>query len=100
MTENLDQFFDTSAAGHAVTATLKTSAGATIRTANVIFTDPLGNVAVGETDVEGPLPFIECKQADLSGVDHSCKVTIGATTYRIVRKAGDGGIAVLLLQKI
>lgn len=100
MTEDLDQFFDTTAAGHAVTATFKTAANVTIRPAKVIFTDPLGNVAVGETDTEGALPFIECKQADLASVDHTCKVTIGATTYRIIRKAGDGRIAFVTLQKI
>ena len=99
MPENLDQFFDTSAAGHAVAATFKTAAGATIRSANVIFVDALGDVDVGDAEVETPRPFISCKDADLASVDHSCKVTIGATTYRIIQQAGDGRLATVLLQR-
>jgi hypothetical protein len=100
MTEDLDQFFDTTEAGHAVSVTFKTGAGVTIRTASATFTDPLGQIDVGEADAEQAHPFISCKNADLAGVDHSSKVTIGANTYRIIRKAGDGAVAIVLLQKV
>ena len=99
MPENLNQFFDTSTAGFALPATFKTSGGLTIRTANVIADlDTLGNVPVGDVDNEAALPFISCKQADLASVDHSCKVVINEVTYRIVKIAGDAGVAIVLLQ--
>ena len=98
-TENLDQFFDT--AGHAVVATFKTAAGDIIRTARVIFTDATGNVGLFEgSQVEAPQPFFQCKTSDLAGIDHSSRVLIGSTTYRITNDLHDGtGTSIVLLKK-
>jgi len=98
-TENLDQFFDT--AGHAVVATFKTAAGATIRTANVIFTGATGNVPTFEgVEIEAPQPFLQCKTADLAGINHTCKVTIAGITYRITNDLHDGtATSIVLLKK-
>ena len=99
MAENLDQFFDPKQ-GHTKSATFKTSVGATIRTVDVIFTGATGNVPVLEgVHFEAPQPFLQCRSADLASVDHTCKVTIGATTYRIVNDLHDGnGISMIFLQ--
>ncbi len=101
MAENLDQFFDT-AQGHTTSATFKTSGGATIRTVNVIFTNAIGNVPVldGDAQFEAPQPFLHCRTADLASVDHTCKVLIGAVTYRITNDLHDGtGTSIVLLKK-
>lgn len=101
MAENLDQFFDSSQ-GHTTPATFKTSAGATIRTVDVIFTGATGNVPLidGDAQFEVPQPFLHCRTADLVSVDHTCKVTIGATTYRITNDLPDGsGTSLVLLKK-
>ena len=100
MAENLDQFFDSNQ-GHTKSATFKTSVGVTIRTVDVIFTDATGNVGlVDEVQFEAPQPFLHCRTADLTGVDHTCKVTIGAITYRITNDLHDGtGTSLVLLKK-
>jgi hypothetical protein len=97
MSANLDQFFDNSA-GNVVSATFKNSSNVTIRTASAIFVDALGAMEVGDVTNEQALPFITCRKSDLVGVDHTCKVVIGTTTYRVIRQAGDGRVAMLLLQ--
>ena len=101
MAENLDQFFD-SKQGHTKTAQFKTSAGVNIGSAvDVIFNGPTGNVDLGE-DVrfEAVQPFLQCRTAHLANVDHTCKVTIGATTYRITNDLHDGeGISTVFLKK-
>ena len=98
MAENLDQFFDSSQ-GHTTPATFKTAAGAIIRTAEVIFTGATGNVDAIDIQFEAPQPFLQCRTADLAGVDHTCKVLIGSTTYRITNDLHDGtGTSLLLLK--
>jgi hypothetical protein len=99
MTENLDQFFDKTN-GLAVSATLKTAGETVIRSADVNFTGPTGNVPTfGDTQFEAVEPFMQCKTADLAGVDRTCKVVIGSTTYRIKNELHDGaGISTVFLK--
>ncbi len=98
-TENLAQFFDKTS-GHAVSATFKTAANVTIRTADVIFTNAIGNVEVFDAQFEAPQPFLHCKTTDLLNVDHTCKVVIDSITYRITNDLHDGtGTSIVLLKK-
>lgn len=99
MAENLDQFFDT-AQGHTTSAVFKTSAGVVIRTVDVIFTGATGNVPLGDDlHFEAVQPFLQCRSAHLAGIDHTCKVTIGAVTYRITNDLHDGsGISIVFLK--
>lgn len=100
MSENLDQFFDSSQ-GHTVPATFKTSAGVTVRTVNVIFTGATGNVpSVDGVEFEALQPFFHCRTADLAGIDHTHKVVIAGVTYRITNDLHDGtGTSFVLLKK-
>ncbi len=97
-TEDLAQFFDPNFT--AISVTFKTSAGVTIRTANVNFTDANGAIVMFDNQVLAAIPFIHCRTADLLNVDNSCKVTIGATTYQIVEHSDDGtGTSLVQIRK-
>ena len=97
-TENLAAFFDTSK-GFAVAATIKTAAGATLRTANVILTKPIQDVALFEQALEASLPFLQIRTADLAGVDHTHTFTIDAAVYRIVKRNDDGtGLSIVWIK--
>jgi hypothetical protein len=96
--ENLAPFFDTTT-GFAVVATIKTAAGATLRTANVILTTPVQELNVFDNGLEATLPFIQLQTADLASVDHTYTVTIAAVQYRIVKRNDDGtGISFLWIK--
>ena len=98
-TEDLAQFFDPTN-GFAVSVTFKDAASATIRTANVIFTDATGAAVMFDNTVLAAVPFIHCRTADLAGVDNTCKVTIGAVTFSIVEHTDDGtGTSMIQLRK-
>src|SRR5215831_3421636 len=90
-TEDLSPFFDTTY-GHAVTGTIKTSGGVTVRTAPVIWTNTLQGLAViADIEVEAVLPSLVIRTADLAGVvlnQHT--ITIDGATYRITDR-NDGG---------
>ena len=88
-TEDLLLFFDTTN-GFAVDATLKTSAGVTVRTAKVIFETPLEELQMFDKDVETSQPAVQIRTSDLDGITHDHKMTIGAVTYRIVKHTDDG----------
>lgn len=87
-TEDLGQFFDLDE--FAVAAVIKTAVGATVRTINVIFNDPLQEVAIFDADVESNLSFVQCRTVDLAGVTHNHTMTIDSILYRIVKINGDG----------
>jgi len=96
--ENLAQFFDTST-GFAVAAIIKTSAGATVRNANVILTNPIQEIGLFEQALEKPLPFIQIQTTDLAGVDHTHKIEIASVLYRIVKRHDDGtGTSIVWIQ--
>lgn len=97
-TENLAQFFDTD--DFATQVTLKTGAGVTIRTANVILTDSNGHALLFDDQVLAAVPFFQCRTVDLTGVDNTCKVTIGAQTYNVVDHIDDGtGTSMVQIRK-
>jgi len=88
--ENISLFFDTTY-GHAVTGTIKTSAGATVRTAPVIWTNALQPLQLFDAQIEAAQPSLLIQTADLAGVVvGSHTITVGAVTYRIVERV-DGG---------
>jgi len=100
-TEDLDVFFDTD--DFAVEATIKTSAGVTVRTINVILTSTLAGLEVLGGEVLAGQPALRCKTADLdlapTVVLNQHKLTIGSTTYRIVDRADDGtGVSTLRIR--
>jgi hypothetical protein len=100
-TEDLAQFFDSdSPTGYAVPATFKNSAGATIRSVKVLFTDQSGAAQMFDNQVLAAIPFLQCKTSDLVGVDNTCSVLVASTTYRIVEHHDDGtGTSVVQLRK-
>jgi hypothetical protein len=97
-TENLATFFDTDS-GFAVNATIKTGAGATVRTAKAIFTKPVQELQVFEQSLEASLPFLLLQTTDLAGVDHTHTFTIDAVQYRIVKRNDDGtGLSIVWIK--
>ncbi|HEX8773259.1 MAG TPA: hypothetical protein VF735_06600 [Pyrinomonadaceae bacterium] len=80
--EDLTQFFDTEE--FAVVAALKQSNGTVIRNANVIFNDPNQDAQMFAETVEADAPFIIARSVDVSDMKDGYKVTIGATTYRVI----------------
>jgi hypothetical protein len=96
--ENLETFFDTET-GFAVPATFKNSAAVAIRTVDVIFTDLSGSAELFDNQVLAGIPFLQCKTSDLAGVDNTCFVLVGSTTYRIIDHFDDGtGTSVVQLR--
>lgn len=96
-TEVLSTFFDTD--DFAVAATIKTGAGVTVRTINVIFDQPRNELALLDARLESPLPFVRCQTADLAGIDHTHTMTINAVVYRIVKRDDDGtGVSTVQLR--
>ncbi|HEV2706247.1 MAG TPA: hypothetical protein VGV59_10010 [Pyrinomonadaceae bacterium] len=96
--ENLTQFFDLDE--FAVEATIKTAAGATVRTVNVIFNTPQQAVEVLDAGVEAGVPFVECRTSDLDGVTHKHTMTISSVVYRVVKIDDDGtGVSTVQLRK-
>lgn len=96
-TEDLTPFFDTN--DFAVEATIKNPDNSTLRTANVIFDDGRQNAGLLNAGIEVPNTTMRCKTADLASVTHNHKVTIGATTYRIINRQDDGtGVSTVALQ--
>ncbi len=98
-TEDLTPFFDTG--DFAVAATIKTSAGATVRSINVILTSALAGLQILGAEAIASEPSVLCKTADLAGVVlNSHTITIGAVTYRIVDRKDDGtGVTTLQIRK-
>jgi len=96
--EDLSPFFDTD--DFAVAAIIKTAAGATVRTINVILTSSLAALNVLDGSVEAGQPSVLCQTADLTGVvvnEH--KLTIDRTTYRITKREDDGtGVSTLQIR--
>jgi hypothetical protein len=76
---------------HAVAATFKTPGGVLVRTANVIFNEPIQEMRVGQEAVDQLQPSFLCPIADLAGVAKGYTVEIeGRGTYRVVRQLSDG----------
>lgn len=98
-TENFSPFFDTDE--HAVQATIKTSVGATVRTAPVIWTNALGPLQVFDQQLETAQPSLLIQTANLAGVvlnEHT--ITVSAVTYRIIDRSDDGtGVSTLKVRK-
>jgi hypothetical protein len=86
-TEDLTQFFDQR--DFAVEAVIKDGSAA-VRSINVIFDDPRGQVVVFGADIEDALPSALCRTADLEDVEHGFTMTIAGTVYRIVGNQSDG----------
>lgn len=96
--EDLTPFFNL--AEHAVAAALKTPEGVAVRTVNVIFWEPVGEVEVGAGEVAHLQPSFQCPTADLEGVRKDYIAVIAGTTYRVVRRENDGtGLSTAWLRK-
>lgn len=99
-TEDLSPLFDTTF-GHAVPGTIKTAAGATVRTANVIWTNTLQGLAIFDQEIEASQPSLVIQTADLAGVvlnQHT--ITVDGTQYRIIDRKDDGtGVSTLKVRK-
>lgn len=97
--EDLSLFFNPDE--HAVAATFKTPGGVPVRTANVIFTEPLQEMQFGQESVGHAQPSLQCPTADLDGVKKDYTVEIEARgTFRVVRQLSDGtGVSTVLLTR-
>jgi hypothetical protein len=97
-TEDLSPFFDTD--DFAVSAVIKTAAGATVRTINVILTSALAALQLLGAEALTSEPSVLCKTSDLSGVVvNDYKLTVGAVTYRITDRKDDGtGVSTLQIR--
>lgn len=98
LVEDLSVFFNVEE--HAISATIKTPQGATLRTASVIFSEPVNEVPLRPGEVTTQQPFLQCPTADLDGVKAEYVFDIGAKSYAVVRWEHDGtGVSVVHLRK-
>lgn len=97
--EDLTPFFNPDE--FAVSATIKTPAGVVVRTANVILSTPVQEMAVGAgAEVAHLQPSLQCRTVDLAGVKKEYIVEVGSAVFRIVRHEADGtGVSVAFLRK-
>jgi hypothetical protein len=85
---NLTPFFNTDEFAQA--ATIKTGAGATVRTANVIKDVDADNLDINGNHIEGNVPIFFLQDADAAGVLHGYSLTIGSSVYSVVSKEVTG----------
>ena len=96
--EDLSIFFNP--AEHAAAATIKTAAGAQVRTANVILTEPVQELSLGSREAVALQPFLQCQTGDLAGVKAGHIFEAGAKSFAVVRWEHDGtGVSVVYLRK-
>lgn len=99
LAEDLSVFFNVGE--HASPATIKTPQGATLRSANVIFSTPVQEAGLGQVEVATQQPFLQIPTADLDGVKKDYVFDIGAKSYAVVRWEHDGtGVSVVYLRKL
>lgn len=86
---------------HAAAATIKEPGGALVRTANVIFNEPVQETQVGAGEVNHAQPSLMCPTADLAGVKKNYVFEIaGKGTFRVVRQSSDGtGVSTVFLMR-
>lgn len=98
-TENLDAFFDIR--HFAVAASFRNETNVEVRPANVIFTNSAGAALMFDNQALAALPFIQCKTADLDGIDNSSRIVINSIAYKIVERSDRGsGTSLVQLRKL
>lgn len=101
--EDLTVFFNTNE--HALVATVCTPQDVFVREVKVIFSAPVGEVAVGAGEVAHLQPTFQAPTAELEGVRKDYIVRIddaegSPVTYRVVRRENDGtGLSTVWLRK-